>query len=229
MCAARVVTGRDAARDAATSRRRGMMISTRAVTLYGSQGSRSPLVNWYAHEIGLEVEMRAPSDGTNPHPFGQVPALRDGALELFESGAILMYLADAYGAAGDAKSRADAGKWVVWANATLDGVLFLENERGGVVDTGARNPNQKRLRKLDEILATREWLVKDEFGVADVAVAAYLLYIPQFFPDVSWAPYPNIARYMGRCACRDAYKKAFGDRVQRFIVDKLARDLQAAK
>ena len=186
-------------------------------------------MNWYAHEIGLEVEMRAPSDASNPHPFQQVPALRDGELELFESGAILLYLADAYGGAADAKARADAGKWVVWANATLDGVLFLENERGGVVDTGARNPNQKRLRKLDEILAAREWLVNDEFGVADVAVAAYLLYIPQFFPDVSWAPYPNIARYMGRCACRDAYKKAFGDRVQRFLVDKLARDLQAAK
>jgi len=215
--ARRCTRGRDARR----------ATTTRAVTLYGSQGSRSPLVNWYAHEIGLEMEMRAPSDGTNPHPFGQVPALRDGALELFESGAILMYLADAYGGAADAKARADAGKWVVWANATLDGVLFLENERGGVVDTGARNPNQKRLRKLDDMLATREWLVNDEFGVADVAVAAYLLYIPQFFPDVSWTPYPNIARYMGRCACRDAYKKAFGDRVQRFLVDKLARDLQA--
>ena len=34
--------------------------------------------------------------------------------------------------------RADASKWVVWANASLDPCLFIENERGGVIDSGAR-------------------------------------------------------------------------------------------
>ncbi|CEF98128.1 Thioredoxin-like fold [Ostreococcus tauri] len=196
-----------------------------APTLYGSPGSRSPLVNWYCHEIGLDVRARAPNDPSNPHPFGQVPALEDDGLTVFESGAILMYLADAYGGMDDAKKRAEAAAWVVWANATLDGVLFIENERGGVVDTGAKNPNQKRLRRLDDILREREFLVGDAWGVADCAVAAYLLYVPQFFPRVSWAPYPNIARYMGRNCARDAYARAFGADVRAGIVDKLERDL----
>jgi len=220
------------ARAATPARRRassratsGRRATTRATTLYGSQGSRSPLVNWYAHEIGLELAMRAPRDETNPHPFGQVPALRDdadadgGELELFESGAILMYLADAYGGLDTPKTRAAAAAWVSWANASLDPVLFVENERGGVVDTKARDPNNKRLRRLDDVLASRDYLLGD-FSVADVAVGAYLLYVPQFFPDVSFAPYPALARYMGRLALRDAYAKAFGADVRRYLVQK---------
>ena len=59
-------------------------------------------------------------------------------MELFESGAILLYLADMYGGLDTPAKRAEASKWVVWANASLDPVLFIENERGGVIDSGAR-------------------------------------------------------------------------------------------
>ena len=51
------------------------------------------------HELDLPFDARAPSDPTNCHPFGQIPALRDATddaeapVELFESGAILQYLA----------------------------------------------------------------------------------------------------------------------------------------
>ena len=43
------------------------------VELYGSPGSRSPLVNWYLHELDVDFEDRAPSDPSNPHPFGRGP------------------------------------------------------------------------------------------------------------------------------------------------------------
>jgi len=212
-----------ASASASTARVARARVVARAVILYGSQGSRSPLVNWYADEIGLALEMREPRDPTNPHPFNQVPALRDDddALELFESGAILSYLADRYGGLDTPDKRARANAWISWANATLDPVLFIENERGGVVDTGARDPNQRRLRRLDDILSDgRAWLLGDEFSVADVAVASYLLYVPQFFQDVSFAPYPSVAKYMGRCALRESYGKAFGENVQRYLVQK---------
>ena len=106
------------------------------VTLWGSPGSRSPLVDWYLHELELPFESASPGDPNNPHPFGQIPALRDttddkaSPVELFESGAILMYLADRYGGLDTPAKRADANKWIVWANASLDPVLFIENERG---------------------------------------------------------------------------------------------------
>ena len=50
---------------------------SQSLVLYGSSGSRSPLVNWYLHELALPFEERQPRDPGNPHPFGQIPALRD--------------------------------------------------------------------------------------------------------------------------------------------------------
>ena len=65
------------------------------VELYGAPGSRSPLVDWYLYECGVEFTLRDPREASNPHPFSQVPALRDGGLEVWESGAILMYVTHA--------------------------------------------------------------------------------------------------------------------------------------
>ena len=101
----------------------------------------------------------------------------------------------------------------MWANASLDPCLFIENERGQVLDTGARaaNGSPRALTRLEATLAERKFLAGDDaFGVADVAVAAYLLYVPMFFADVSFARWPNIAEYMGRCCARPAYARAFG-------------------
>jgi len=170
------------------------------------------------------LEVCAPRDPGNPHPFGQIPALRDttdssqAPVELFESGAILQYLADRHGGLDTPAKRADAGKWVVWANASLDPCLFIENERGGVIDSGARKATPpKPLERLEAVLGTREWLAGGaaegdggDFGVADVAVGAYLLFVPQFFNDVSFARFPHISAYMARCCARPAYAKAFG-------------------
>lgn len=65
------------------------------VKLWGHPGTRSPLVNWYLHEVGCTFEEYLPNHPDNPHPFGQVPALADdGGVEIFESGAILLYLSD---------------------------------------------------------------------------------------------------------------------------------------
>jgi hypothetical protein len=50
------------------------------VEVFGSQGSRSPLVNWYLYEIKTPFQM-APRE-RNPHPFGQIPCLKDGDIEV---------------------------------------------------------------------------------------------------------------------------------------------------
>ena len=98
--------------------------------------------------------------------------------------------------------------WCVWANATLDPVLFKENERGQVIGTGAGEENRK-LRMLDAQLEGKEYLL-GEFSVADVAVASYLLYIPQFFgPKINFGRYKNLSAYMTRCASRPAYRAAY--------------------
>lgn len=201
-----------------------------ALKLYGTQTSRSPLVNWYLHEINIPFEVVDPRGSSplnlfglanapvNPHPFGQVPCLDDDGLVVFESGAILMYLSDKYGPNNTPERRAQTSSWITWANSCLDPILFKENERGGVVGTGAGQEN-KRLRVLDTILSKQEFLLDDSFSVADVSVASYLLYIPQFFgTKVNFGEkYPHIAKYMKKCAQREAYKKAYPDEVNKVL------------
>mmetsp|Transcript_4561 Transcript_4561/g.13115 ORF Transcript_4561/g.13115 Transcript_4561/m.13115 type:complete len:253 (+) Transcript_4561:121-879(+) len=189
-----------------------------ALTLYGSQGSRSPLVNWGASEIGLDLTMG--NLATNPHPFGQIPCLTDDDNVLvFESGAILQYLyAKAAKTNGDSESRKAAiTSWISWANASLDPICFIETPEGKVYDTGLKKPN-KRIDVLDKLLSKQDFLVEGGFSIADVAVASYLLYVPQFFQGVNLSRWPNVVAYMKRCAEREAYGAAFGPKVQNYLV-----------
>lgn len=105
------------------------------VTLYGAQSTRSPLVNWYLLEKQIPFTQASPRP--SKHPFGQTPFLTDseGGVEVFESGAILLYLADKYGAPGStAAQRAAYTKWVVWANSELDGLCFGKGMSGTQLD-----------------------------------------------------------------------------------------------
>lgn len=198
------------------------------VTIYGHQGSRSPLVNWACFELGIDFTMGNLQQ--NPHPFGQLPCLTDdNNVVVFESGAILQYLHQKFAAEKMSPAAAAAvTAWIVWANASLDPVCFLETPEGKVSDTGLRKPN-KRINRLEEILQANSvdgsiLLVPDAgFSCADVAVSSYLLYTLQFFPNVleDMSQWPNIQSYMQACARRQNYAKAFGNNVQEFLVEKL--------
>lgn len=186
------------------------------LTLHGSQQSRSPLVNWYAAEAGVPLEMAAPRPSN--HPFGQVPFLTDASegVEIFESGAILLYIADVAGAGGGTPAgRASYTKWVMWANSELDGLCFgaVPGDHR-VRGTSMGDARIRSVAVLEEILAANgpdKWLVGDDFSVADAAVGAYLNYVPIFFPDADLSATPATAEYMRRCARRPAFAQAFGD------------------
>lgn len=190
------------------------------VKLHGTPGSRSPLVNWYAAEAGIPLQVVPPLPSN--HPFGQVPFLvDDGGVEVFESGAILLYLADKADPNGTPQSRARYTKWVLWANSELDGLCFGaipgdHRVRGSSLD----RPGVKAVDKLESILGSCEWLVDDTFSVADVAVGSYLNYVPLFFPSTDLSSRPNIASYMLRCAERPCFGEAFGAEHQALVSGK---------
>jgi len=178
--------------------------------LYGSQQSRSPLVNWYANEAGIPLQMMPPRP--NNHPFQQIPFLEDDdGVEVFESGAILLYLADRYGGASSPQERAAFTKWVVWSNSELDGLCFgaVPGDHR-VRGTSMGKMDIRSVSTLEQILGETEWLVDDAFSVADVAVGSYLNYVPIFFRDADLSGSPNTVRYMQRCAERPAFAEAFG-------------------
>ena len=190
-----------------------------AVTLFGSQQSRSPLVNWYMLEAGIDFSMAPPRP--NNHPFDQIPFLTDDdGVEVFESGACLLYLADKY-ASSSAAERATWTPWVVWANSELDGLCF-----GAVPgDHRVRGESMSRtdlraVARLNDMLGEREWLVGDAFSVADAAVASYLNYVPLFHRAADLSATPNTVKYMQRCAERPTFAEAFGEGHQALVLSK---------
>jgi glutathione S-transferase len=195
-----------------------------ALTLYGHPGTRSPLVNWACFELQVEFTMGDLS--ANPHPFGQVPCLTDdNDVTVFESGAILQHIQQHYSKNVSKKQSAAITSWIAWANASLDPICFLETPQGKVYDTGLRQPN-RRMDQLNDILAMQEWLVEENFSVADVAVASYLLYVLQFFPDVTLNDkWPAVTKYLQACAQRTAYGQAFGAQTQTKLLSQLSKDL----
>jgi len=188
--------------------------------------------SWYANEAGIDLDMR-PARPSN-HPFQQVPFLEDdGGVEVFESGAILLYLADAYGGASTPKERAAFTKWVVWSNSELDGLCFgaVPGDHR-VRSTSMDKVDLRSVATLEQIFSEREWLVGEgdgEFSVADVAVGSYLNYVPIFFPNADLSGTPSIAKYMQRCAERPAFAQAFGDGHANLVREKAAGWLSSPK
>jgi len=197
------------------------MSSDATFKLFGNQGTRSPLVTWYLEEIGAPYQtidataVDRSKYPTYPHPFGSIPACSDeGGVGLFESGAILMFIADKYGGLDTPEKRAEVGKWVMWANASLDPICFMENERGQVVGTRLAG-EPKAVFVLDKLLSQSDFLLgngEENFSVADVAVASYVLYALLFNRDLKIAgKWPNLAKYCNKAAMRPCYIKAFGE------------------
>lgn len=196
--------------------------SSSSLRLHGTRSSRSPLINWYCIESNIEFEQVPPRP--SKHPFDQVPFLSDTNVEVFESGAILLYLADKYGGCDTPEDRAKVTKWVVWSNSELDNICF-----GGMKGINMRldQPN-KALEKLEIMLGNDDYLVDNQFSVADVAVASYLNYVPLFFRDINLSKRPNMCKYMKRTAERPAFADAFGEDHQNLILSKTNEWLTAS-
>ncbi len=188
------------------------------LTLYGGLRSRASMPRWYLAEKEIPYEWRLLDMQAGEHrrepflslnPFAKVPALvDDGAagpggapLALFESGAILLYLADRYGHEFHSQEqRALAEQWVLFANATLATALFVE---------AAREREFPRLMQaLDALLAGGRPLLGEAWGVADCAVNAHLAYLPVFFPQLDLSPYPAVQAIIAATRERPAYQAA---------------------
>jgi glutathione S-transferase len=77
------------------------------------------------------------------------------------------------------------------------------------------------MQDLETLLSKQEYLIDNNFSLADVAVSSYLLFVPQFFRDIQFHRCPNVVKYMLRCASREGYGKAYSLKVQNFVVTHL--------
>lgn len=179
-------------------------------------------LRWACEEAGLGYEMRtvAFDDRETNHlaqqPFGQVPFLRDGDLELFESGAMLLHLARKSERLmpSDPAGQAQVVQWTIAALNSVEMVSvpwwFLNVS--GDADNQLTGWLSARLGQLERIFGEREWLVADRFTVADLLMADVLrVALVRAFGDR-----PATEAYIARTIDRPAFRKAQADQIAFF-------------
>ncbi len=176
--------------------------------LYGGARSRASIVKWYLEELAIPydfvlLDMQA-GEHLKPeflaiNPMGKVPAIADGDFYLWESGAILLYLAQKYEKTTfSVEQLALINQWILFSNSTLAIGVFIEANR--------EREMPKLLTALDKILLRQPYLLGEEFSVADVAVGSLLAYIPIML-KLDLSVYANVMDYMQRLSERPACKK----------------------
>ena len=173
-------------------------------------------LRWAAEEAGLDHEIRTIShdDKSTPdwlarQPFAQVPALEDGAVRLFESGACLIHIAEKSETLmpADPAGRAETLSWII---AALNSVEMVTVPRWYIALRAEETPldrwQDSRLTRLAAVLADREWLAAERFTAADILMAD-VLRMP--LKQGLLAPYPELSAYVERATARPAFTRAF--------------------
>lgn len=155
------------------------------------------------------------------NPNAKVPLLEDGDFKLWESHAIMQYLADST-PAGEAlypkapKARALVNQWLFWgANhwAPACAGLNFENMLKQMFGMGDPDPGQVKRHEdafhahakvLEAELGKRKWLAGDTMTIADLAIAASLMY--RRVAKMPVDGYPNVMAWFGRIEELDAWK-----------------------
>lgn len=190
----------------------------------GGKGlARDTRVRWALEEVGQPYEVRLVSFRSMKepahlalHPFGQIPTYEDGDLALFETGSIVLHIAERHAGLlpDDANARARAITWMFAALNTMEPPIFeLATARlleGDKPWTNARLPLvqdrvRDRLGQLSARLGDTDWL-DGAFSAGDLMMVSVLL---RLRASGLLDEYPNLAAYVARGEARPAYQRAF--------------------
>ncbi len=211
------------------------------ITLHHLNHSRSQRILWLLEELGVPYETRryqrdpttmlAPPELRAVHPLGKSPVITDDGFTLAESGAIIEYLADRYGAgvlipAHGTPARLRCNYWLHYAEGsampplllklvfrrveTAPMPFFVKPVAKGIarkVQRGFVDPQLKlHLDYLEGELGQSDWFVGDAFSVADVQLS---------FPLEAFAArggldagHPRLCAFLQRIHARPAYQRA---------------------
>ena len=192
--------------------------------------ARDMPVRWALEEVGQPYKVRLLSFAAMKeaehlalHPFGQIPTYEEGDFILFESGAILLHIAQSH--AGllprDANARGSAIAWIFAALSTVEPpiversmAVLLEGDKDWhehrlpMLDQRVRN----RLDQLSNRLGSADWL-DGAFSAGDLMMASVLRRLRS---SGLLTEYPNLAAYVARAESRQAFQRAFNDQLAVF-------------
>jgi glutathione S-transferase len=185
--------------------------------------ARDMPVRWALEEVGQPYDVRLLSfrEMKEPahlalHPFGQIPTYKDGDLALFESGAIVLHIAERHVGLlpDDANARARAIAWMFSAKSTMEPPIVDREvtareerdktwymERLPILDDRLR----ERLDQLSRRIGDANWL-DDAFSAGDLLMVTVLR---RLNGSGLLAEYPNLSAYVARGEARPAFRRAF--------------------
>jgi glutathione S-transferase len=190
----------------------------------GGKGlARDMRVRWALEEVGQPYEVRLVSFAAMKqpahlalHPFGQIPTYEDGDLTLFETGGIVLHIAERRPGLlpSDANARARAITWMFAAvNSVEPAILEFTNAKLLEADKPwakerlplVANRVRDRWKQLSNRLGDAEWL-DGAFSAGDLMMVSVLL---RSRPSGILDEFPSLAAYVARGEARPAYKRAF--------------------
>lgn len=193
--------------------------------------ARDMRVRWALEEVGQPYDVRLVSfaemkepDHLVLQPFGQIPTYEEGDLTLFESGAIVLHIAQTRPGLLPQGQNARA-RGVAWLFAGLNTVepVVLELETARFLDGdkpwyAERLPViegriRRRLADLARALGQAEWL-EGEFSVADLVMVGVLM---RLGTNAVLAGFPSLVAYIARAQARPAYQRAFAAQLAVYV------------
>lgn len=190
-------------------------------------------IRWALEEIGRTYRVRLfdaraprPADYFCEQPFGQVPAFRDDEVQLFESGAILIYLGlqDERLLPTDKAQQMRGISWVVAALNSVEPAIFpilmTDTFHHGEPWTSEARPKflerlEGRLKCLSDALGDKEWL-EERFTIGDLTMVAVLR---QLRSKGIIERFANIVRLVERAEARPAFQRALRDQMCAFDME----------
>ena len=176
---------------------------------------------WALEEAGLPYKTRLLGQGDQDtpeyralQPFGQVPVLEEDGFVLFETGAIVLYVAERSETLlpKEPRARARATQWVISAlnsiepfvmNVALIELFYANEEWGKQRLPGATEFMNKRTSALSKALGDKPYLDGDRFSVGDLMMSTVLRILPEITENDK-----RLADYVARCTARPAFKRA---------------------
>jgi len=178
-------------------------------------------VRWALEEARLAYKVRLLAQGDQNEseyralqPFGQVPIFEENGVVLFESGAIVLHVAERSGVLlpKDPAARANSIQWLiaalnsvepaVWNVFVIDN-LYANEEWARLRKPGAVELMNKKLAALAKRLGDKPFLDGDQFTVGDLMMVTVL----RFHSDTASLD-PRLVAYLNRCTSRPAFKRA---------------------
>lgn len=212
------------------------------ITVHHLNNSRSQRILWLLEELGLPYEIKryerdaktmfAPPELLKVHPLGKSPVITDGDITVAESGAIVEYLLDTYGASSGlrpARGTADGRRFTYWLHFAEGSAMppllmklvflrikstpmpfFVKPIARGIADKvlgSFVDPNlDRQMAFMEAELAARPWFVGQDFSAADIQMS---------FPieaanarGALGSGTPRLKDWLTRAHARPAYQRA---------------------